>query len=230
VLRGMRAKVRMNPGRPLVDVLKSLIERTYDIPPLIEDLAPFIVGDEGYRRFYARPGLGSPETGARILVRATDGALRAAFYCPDSLVRHLEMFNPLKGLGDVNIEAFAVLVEEVDHLVTLASRASEGRPVTLLELEHHANITKYLAVVHFLGKQTGSRRVAEPLRQWARFHLFERYGRAHGAEGARYHEAARLAWRYLRILESLTPVERVAEIRTFHRRTLSEILHLVGKN
>jgi len=226
----MRAKVSMNPGRPLVDVLKSLIERTYDIPPLIEDLAPFIVGDEGYRRFYDRPGLESPEKGARILVRATDGALRAAFYCPDSLVRHLEMFNPLKGLGDVNIEAFAVLVEEVDHLVTLASRASEGRPVTLLELEHHANITKYLAVVHFLGKQTGSRRVAEPLRQWARFHLFERYSRTHGAEGARYHEAARLAWRYLRILESLTPVERRAEIRAFHRRTLSEILHLVERN
>ena len=220
----------MNPTRSLVDVLKSLIERTYGIPAVIGDLAPFIVGDQGYRMFYAEPGQESEEAGARILVRDMGKPLRAALYCPDSLVRHLETFNPLKGLGDVNIEAFAVLVEEVDHFLTLASRASESRPTSLLELEHHANITKYLAVMHFLGKQTGRRRVAEPLRRWARHHLFERYSGKLGVNEARYREAARLACRYLTILEALAPEARRPEILAFHRRTVPEILRLVQNN
>lgn len=220
----------MNPPRSLVDVLKSMIERTYGLPAVIGELAPFIVGDQGYRMFYAEPGLEPDEAGARILVRDMGKPLRAALYCPDALVRHLETFNPLKGLGDVNIEAFAVLVEEIDHILTLASRASERRPISLLELEHHANITKYLAVMHFLGKQTGRRRVAEPLRQWARHHLFERYSGKQGADEARYREAARLACRYLRILEALAPEDRRAEILTFHRRTIPEILRLVQNN
>jgi hypothetical protein len=220
----------MSHPRPLVEVLKSLIERSYGISPCIGDLSPFIVGDEGYRRFYVEPGQQPRGEGARILVRQSGGPLRVAFYCPDSLVRHLERFNPLRGLGDVNIVAFAVLVEEIDHLVTLASRASERRPVTLLELEHHANVTKYMMVLHFLGRQSGRRRVTEALRHWARFHLFERLSRKHGVDEARYREAARLAWQYLRVLETLAPEARRAEIRAYHRRPFSEILHLVQAN
>jgi hypothetical protein len=213
--------------QPLVEVLKSLIERTYGIPSLIGDLAPFIVGDEGYRRLYGGGGMDEHGAGARVLVRESSGPLRAAFYCPDSLVRHLERFNPLHGLGDVNVQEFGVLVEEIDHLVTLASRASESRTVTLLELEYHANVTKYLAVMHFLGRQSGRRRVAEPLRQWARHHLFEKLSREKGSAESRYREAARLAWQYLKIFETLTPRVRRFELRAFHRRPFSDILHLV---
>jgi hypothetical protein len=221
---------RRDAVQPLVEVLKSLIERTYRIPSLIGDLAPFIVGDEGFRRLYGKGRPDGQGTGARVLVRESSGPLRAAFYCPDSLVRHLERFNPLHGLGDANVTEFAVLVEEIDHLVTLASRAAEGRAVTLLELEHHANVTKYLAVMHFLGRQTGRRRVAEPLRQWARHHLFERLSSAEGATETRYREAARLAWQYLRVLETLAPGRRSVEIRAFHRRPFSDILRLTLTN
>jgi hypothetical protein len=216
--------------KPLVEVLKSLIERTYDIPPLVGDLAPFIVGDAGFRRLYAGDAVETRWVGARVLVRESSDTLRAVLYCPDSLVRHLERFNPLHGIGDVNVREFGVLVEEVDHLVMLASRAAEGRQVTLLELEHHANVTKYLAVMHFLGRQTGRRRVAEPLRHWARHHLFERLSREEGATERRYREAARLAWQYLRLFERLAPEQRPSEIRAFHRRPFEEILHLVSKN
>jgi len=220
----------MNASTPLVEILKSLIERTYEIQPLLGDLAPFIVGDEGFRRLYAGEPAGEQGAGARILLRSDDRQLRASLYCPDSLVRHLERHNPLLGLGDVNILEFGVLVEEIDHLVTIASRASEGRPVSLLELEHHANVTKYLTVVHFLGRQTGRSRVAAPLRQWARHHLFERLSGREGEAEARYREAARLAWRYLRAFEELPPVERRAEIRAFHRRPFSDILHRAMMN
>lgn len=216
----------MHPNISLVEILKGIIERTYGIPPLIQDISHFIVGNQGLRVLYGESPSGTKEHGARILLREKDDSLRVALYYPDALVRHLETFNPLKGVGDENIAAFAVLVEEVDHLVTLASRAAEGRTVTLLELEHHACVTKYLMVLHFLGKQTGRRRLGEALKQWVRFHLFERYSEEAGEEAGRYREAARLAWQYLRRLEAIPLENRRREIRAYHRRPFRDMLCL----
>lgn len=215
---------------PLVELLKCLIERTYGIPPIIPELAPFIVGDEGLRRLYPGAKRESSETVASLLVRDSVRPVRAVLYYPDSMVSHLERYNPLHGLGDVNILEFGVLVEEIDHLITLASRVSEHRPVTLLELEHHANVTKYLTVLFFLAKQTGRRQVADSLRHWARHHLFERLSREEGLEARRYREAARLAWQYLKVFETLRPEDRRAEIRAFHRRSFRDILRRVTSN
>ncbi len=212
---------------PLLLTLKSIIERTYGMPRVIGDIAPFIVGDAGYLARYA--GAEGPDAaGARLLVRDAAGTLRVALYYPDALVRHLEQFNPLAGVGDVNIEAFAILVEELDHLLTLASRAAEGRPVRLLELEHHANVTKYLVVLHFLGKQAGRRRVPEALRIWARHHLFERYVLGGGEGESRYRHAAALARKYVRCLESMPAEARPAELRAYQRRPFSETFRLLA--
>lgn len=218
----------MNP--PLLVSLQSIIERSYGMSRVIEDLASFIIGDAGYRSRYAVPEGGEPRApgGARLLVRETGPGLRVALYYPDALVRHLERFNPLAGVGDVNIEAFAVLVEELDHLLTLASRAVERRPVSLLELEHHANVTKYLVVLHFLGKQTGRRSVPEALRIWARHHLFERYEEGRGEAAERYREAAALGRKYVAYLESLPIGGRLAELRAYQRRPISETFRLLA--
>jgi hypothetical protein len=214
---------------PLIESLKSIIERSYGMSVVIEDIAPFIVGDAGYRALYG--GTTEPVSwegrGARILVREAGPMLRVALYYPDGLVRHLERFNPLQGIGDVNITAFAVLVEELDHLLTLAHRAAERRPVSLLELEHHANVTKYLVVVHFLGRQADRRRLPEPLKIWARHHLFERFSREEGEREARYRDAARLATKYVSYLESLPIERRRAELRAFHRRPFADTLMLL---
>src|SRR5207245_8805560 len=113
-------------------------------PRVSECVGPFLIGDEGYRaRYRGRDGsLPATEVGARLLVRESGAPLRVALYYPDALVSHLERHSPLRGVGEVNIEAFAVLVEELDHLLTLACRAAEGRPISLLELEHHAKDRK----------------------------------------------------------------------------------------
>jgi hypothetical protein len=210
----------------LLETLQAIIQRSYGMPPVIDDIGSFVVGDAGLRALY--PAAGDPESGgagARVLVRDAGATLRAALYYPDALVRHLERFNPLAGIGDVNIEAFAVFVEELDHLLVLASRAAEGRSVSLLELEHHAGVTKYLVVLHFLGKHARRRRIPESLRRWARHHLFERY--AAGGEGGRYREAAHLARKYVDHLEGLPVGARHEELRTFQRRPFSETLRIV---
>lgn len=214
--------------KSLVETIKSIIEMSYGIRPVIEDIGLFIVGDAGYRLFYgaeaARPG-----AGARTLVRQSGSGVRAALYYPDSLVSHLERFNPLLGLGDVNIDAFAVLVEELDHLITVADRAVQGRPISLLELEHHAGVTKYLTVLHFLGKQTGRRRIAEGLRAWARHNLFERYSQEMGEGEDRYRAAARLARRHVAYLETLSVEGRRAELRAFQRRPFADTRRILAR-
>jgi len=220
----------MCPTVSLVEVLKGIIERTYGIPSLIPDIGPFIVGDEGLRSIYGGIACSTADEGARVLVRDQGQSVRAVLYYPNALVRHLEQFNPLDGVGDVNIVAFAVLVEEIDHLLTLASRAAEGRAVTLLELEHHACVTKYLTVLHFLGRQTGRKQLGKALKLWARFHLFERYSQREGQDAGRYREAARLAWRYLKYFETLPLERRRIEIRAYHRRPFAEILYQVSLN
>src|SRR5262245_20251001 len=95
----------LKPTRPLVEVLKGLIERSYGMPRVIGDLTPFSVGGSGFRALYGgRSGTHSEGgDGARVLVRDSGRGLRVSLYYPDALVSHLEIHNPLAGVGDINI-------------------------------------------------------------------------------------------------------------------------------
>ena len=211
---------------PLIVVLKSIIERSYGMRPVIHDIGPFLIGDEGYGVLYGH-GQHERSAGARVMVRQKDDSVRLAVYYPDALVRHLELFNPLTGLGNVNIDEFSVLVEELDHLLTLAGRVAEGRPVSLLELEHHANVTKYLVVLHVLGRQTGRTRLPESQRLWARHHLFGKYSEERSESAERYREAAGLADRHARLLDGMTVPQRRSELRAFQRRSFFDTCRML---
>jgi hypothetical protein len=212
----------------LIQSIQGIIERTYRIPPVIADIAPYIIGDLGWRALYAARQGPSRER-ASTLVRDLAGTLRAAVYYPDALIRHLERHDPAAGLGDVNIEAFSVLVEEVDHLLLLAHRASQRRPVSRIELEHHAFVTRYLVVVHFLGKQMRRRRIPEALRIWARHHLFGRHEEGEGEEGERYRSAARAARRYVDWIDRLPATGRRAELIAFQRRPFADTERILAR-
>ncbi|HET6277450.1 MAG TPA: hypothetical protein VFG08_01555 [Candidatus Polarisedimenticolia bacterium] len=216
---------------PLVQTLKSIIERSYGLPEVIGDVAPFIVGDRGYSTLYGSGPASGTEAGAgaRVMVRRDGEQLRAALYYPDALVRHLERFNPLLGIGDENIDAFATLVEELDHLVLLAGRAAAGRPASLLELEYHAGVTKYLMVLHFLSRQTRRWKLSEPYRRWARHHLFEKYAGGRDDDAVRYRDAALLARRYVLYLEGLSVPQRVAELRELEQRSFADTRSLIAR-
>lgn len=246
------------PAAPLLEHLQGLIERTYGLPRLVVEPGRFVVGDRGYRRFYGGyDGAVAPlrpvaphraeephraegphradargEIRARLMVRAAGAAgaaTQAALYYPDDLVRHLEIHDPRRGLHDGNIDAFATFAEELDHLITLASRNAAGRATTLIELEHHAAVTKYLLVIHFMGRLTRRRRVAEMHRMWARHHLFEKYAAGGGEEGERYRTAARLAGRYVAHLDAMPVAERRAELIAFHQRPFAEQVRQVER-
>ena len=202
--------------RSLFQGVQGLLERTYGMRTGL-DAARFVIGDLGYRKFYLEVRSGGPEVGARTLVRETDEGVRAAIYYPDGMIARLEAHPPHQGLGDANVDAFAALVEELDHLLCIAEAADLGRPVSLLELELHANVSKALVLARYLAGA-----VARPLdaarRTWLRYHLFHKgeWAGETAWERERYREAARLALRFLDALERCPPPARLLMLRQFH--------------
>jgi hypothetical protein len=93
----------------------------------------------------------------------------------------------------------ACAAEGVSHFVYLATRAAEGRPVSLLELEVQAEVDKFALLVLHLWRR-GLRRMSPALRR----RLFERvryHAFLEAPERRRYEEANRLGGGYARWLE-----------------------------
>jgi hypothetical protein len=211
-------------GRSLLESLAGLIERTYAFRAGLGDLGRFIVGDAGYRRLAAtrevRRVVERTGAGARLLVRPEGEGWAATIYYPDSLISCLERHDPRRSLGEANLDAFAVFTEELDHLLTLADRARPGRPpLTLLEMEWHAEVTKYLTCAHFLARIRRRSRLGPAERQWLRYRLFEsaEFVEPDPEVNRRYRESRKLAVRMLERLRPLPPAERLRRLRRFHR-------------
>lgn len=196
------------------------------------DSGRFVIGDRGLRELYvgAREVQGvwsTPAGGARTLVRETPDGVRVAVYFPDALIRQLEELPPQRGLDDRNVDAFATLVEELDHLLCIGERVRQQRPVSLFELELHANISKHLVLSRFLA---GSRAALGPRRRvWLRWHLFHK--RRHVDDDprvrARYEDAARFAVKLLDALPALAISERLGALRRFHRASIGEKVRMI---
>lgn len=210
-----------SPRLSLIEIVQGLLERTYRMRPGVDDPARFIIGDVGYRRLYGAGGYGwrassvGPD-GARTLVRESREGLRVCIYLPDTLIRRLERRPPQHGLCDDNVDPFATLVEELDHLLVIAERSVQDREVSLFELELHANVSKHLVLSRFLA----GRRVwlSERRRRWLRHHLFEKFEftDADAEVRSRYREAARWAVRFLDRLRECRREIRIETLRGFH--------------
>jgi hypothetical protein len=198
----------------------------------LNDVGRFVIGDRGYRELYRETGetsqVGSTVgDGAKTLLRQTADGVRACVYYPDTLIRRLERSPPQCGLSDSNVEPFATLVEELDHLLVIAERARQGRRLSLFELELHANITKHLVLTRFLAGNRG--RVDAPRRFWLRRHLFgeARFQEDDAAVNSRYRDAVRWAVRFLESLRHRDPHNRVRVLRRFHVANASGKLELI---
>jgi hypothetical protein len=212
----------------LISRLQRLIECSYDWRTGIADLTPFLIGDRGYRALYEGreileevPG---PDVGPRTLVTCREGAVRLGIYYPDSLVRRLEAAPPLRGINEHNLVPFVHLVEELDHFLMLAWCIPRCRVVRLVELEFHANVTKYLVLAHFLGRLREQNRLLQSERDWLVHCLFEDAG-ADLPEPfrRRYRTAAQMGVLFIRELDALPPWRRVCMLRRFGRRSWGEL-------
>jgi hypothetical protein len=219
-------------GESLLERVKALLERTYGMERVVDDVGRFIVGDVGYRRLY-EPGGGFARVGAlgqqdaKTLIREADGHVRLCIYYPDALIRCLEHYPPDRGVRDDNVDAFATLVEELDHLLCIAERAIQTRPLSLFELELHANVSKYLVLARFLAGRRP--RIEARRRAWLRYHLFDKGVYCDDDPGvrSRYRDATRWAGRFLERLGQLGPADRVDMLRSFHRADAPGKLRLI---
>ncbi len=216
----------------LIEQVQRLLERTYDLESGRVDVGAFLIGDDGYRRLYGdgRPArnVGSEQgDGSRVLVRETERGLRACIYFPDRMIEALERHPPQRGLGDRNVDPFATLVEELDHLLCLADRAARKLPVSMLELEVQANVSKYLVLARFLAGRRG--RLSPRSRTWLRYHLFEkaRFVERDPAVRRRYRDARRFAVRFIDGASALDPRRFLALLRRFHQETIDGKLRLI---
>lgn len=219
----------------LLESIQQLLERTYRMQSGIENPGHFVIGDRGFAVLYAEretteevaPAGSTDGSGARMLVRESPDCLRACIYYPDRLIEHLERFPPQRGVGEENVDAFAVLVEELDHLLLLAERTRQGRPVSLFELELHANVSKHLVLTRFLAGRSG--RVAEDQRHWLRHHLFEKgnFSDANRNVRQRYRDARQWAVRLIDGLPGLPVERRIDALRRFHEAGARDKLELI---
>lgn len=215
----------------LLEAICGLLRRTYALEAPLLPIGRYVIGDAGFRRLYAEDCItaGSEGEGGRLLLRETGSGMRACIYFPDAMISHLEANPPQRGLDDANVDAFAVLVEETDHLLVAAERVHAGQPVSLLELEIQANVSKDLVLSRFLA---GSRpRLDAGGRIWLRHHLFHKREFTDDAAGAkaRYDDASRFALRFLSQLEGEPAVSRLALLRRFHRAPLAAKLAMTER-
>lgn len=212
----------------LLERLQGVIERTYDLQTGVRQIGRFVIGDVGYRALYGglhpeeklaqSVGAASPP-GARTLIRHRDGGLAVSIYYPDTIIECLERNDPTRFLDDGNVDAFAVLVEELDHFLVIAERYRSRGVLSLLDLELHANVTKSLMLKLFVSRMRGTHRLSGEDSAWIRFHLFEKveFCDPDPEIRQRYRTASRLAARYLDWLEKLAPLRRLCDLRRFHR-------------
>jgi hypothetical protein len=190
-----------------------------------------VIGDAGLRAIYPKNGYdeagAADGTGAKLLVREAGEDVRACIYYPDEMIRCLEQSPPQRGLNDDNVEAFAVLVEELDHFLVAAERAYAGRGVSLLELEIQANVSKDLVLSRFLTAR--GTRIDRSRRVWLRGHLFHgrRYSDADPAIRNRYDEATHYALRFLQVLERTPRAQRLPALRRFHRASMAGKMEMI---
>jgi hypothetical protein len=216
----------------LLESVRGLLERTYLLRSGLRHLDRFIVGDLGYSLLYdAADGVGlagsNAAEGAMTLVRETAEGLRASIYFPDVQIRLLERYPPQAGLRDENLEAFGVLVEELDHLLVIAERSRQHRAVTLFELELHANVSRHLVLTRFLAGR--KERLSSAGRLWLRNRLFDgiKFCDDDPAVRERYRSAMRWAVQFIDALSALGRQHRIGLLREFHAAPAAEKIRLI---
>jgi hypothetical protein len=202
--------------------LQSELEAIYGVEA--PGVHAFLVGIEA-----ARAAGASPRAPEELLVREEQDGLALGLYLDDDVMACAARAEPhhrrprLVARGA--IVRVAQAAEGVSHFVYLSTRAAEGRPVSLLELEVQAEVDKFALLLLHLWRR-GLRRMSRALRG----RLFGRV-RYHAHLGAdelvRYQEANRLGGGYARWLEGRYVADAdieglLRELRETYRRSGGE--------
>jgi hypothetical protein len=122
-----------------------------------------------------------------------------SLYLDGSLLKRLELADPLGALTEGNLADYCTALEGVSHFVYTAWRLHGDAPVSLLELETQAEVDKYAATVFLVAQQQGGNYPAQ-----VHPRLFDRVSfdaRLEQEQYDRYRTAHRCAANFCRRLE-----------------------------
>jgi hypothetical protein len=202
----------------LVRDLQRLLENLYGIE-LDADVRDYLVTDAGTLGRWEQPG--ARDTEEKLLIEERDGEVGLALYLDEALLARLDALDPRESLCGRNLADFCLALEGVSHFNYVAWNAALDKTVTLLELEMQAEVDKYLGARVLLARQQGGDIEADGLIGL----LFDEPGfdaALAPAELDRYRDAASLAGRYCRSLQSRFPggspgQAMLRELRAFFR-------------
>ncbi len=211
----------------LIEELQRKIEKTYALDTGITNIEEFVIGNKGYKEFYAEEEIktvvNNSHSRAQVFIRDIGNRLKASIYYPDELIKVLENNDPRIGLHDDNIDVCASFVEELDHFLFIAQNFKLNRPFSLLELELQANVTKYLVLKYFIALQNKSVRLSKGDKEYIRHHLFykRKYNIDDPSERKRYEDAKIFGMIYTKYMDLLSHEDRLRDLRQFSRMTCS---------
>ncbi len=212
----------------LLQQCQRLLENTYDARTGV-NFEDFVVGADRCRHLSARVAGGQAEygDGGRFFYYLSGGDLRMAIFYTDELIQCLEAHDPRRGLGEVNVLEFVVFLEELSHALHTSLTFRENRrrlmrPSFLAELEVQAKIDVFLALVFFLQRLEGSKRLSPTARRWIEANLFDRWATAYTSPdlARRYALAVSLGRQAIAFLDSLPGHARLAAVRRLRSLSL----------
>ncbi|KKM95256.1 hypothetical protein LCGC14_1190050 [marine sediment metagenome] len=225
--------MKMGTKCPLIEELQRKIEKTYALDTGITNIEEFVIGNKGYKKFYAKEKIktvvNNSYSRSQVFIRDVGNTLKISIYYPDELIKVLEDNDPRIGLHDDNIDACASFVEELDHFLFIAQNFKLNRPFSLLELELQANVTKYLVLKYFIALQSKSIRLSKSDKEYIRHHLFykRKYDTDDPSERKRYEDAKIFGIIYTKYIDFLSHEDRLRDLRKFSRMTCSsKIRHI----
>jgi len=199
----------------MLGALQSWLTEFYALE-LGYDIEDFLITDQRLASALDRDGRTNDE---KLLISEEDGEAEVCLYLERELLDRLAENDPTARLDQHNLADFWTAFEGVSHFTYYAFKATQDRPVTLLEMELQAEVDKFVATAMLLRKQ--GERPPVGLHHW----LFElpRFAEALSPEEQeRYERANRYAGKYcMRLWPALASDyggERLRdELRRFYR-------------
>lgn len=205
-------------------MLEQLQQRLRDIYGVdgAYDVRDFLITDPALaERLGAKTLLAGTEES--LLMAERDDEIAVSLFLSASLLARLEKFDPLARLETNALSDLWTVVEGLSHFTCLVWKATEGRAVTLFELELQAEIDKFVSTAQLASEQ-GETDLSRNLHRW----LFDdvRFRDDLDAEQRdRYRNANDFAARFCRGMTDAVASRdgaAIAELRRFYRLPMTE--------
>ncbi len=186
------------------------------------DVRDYLITDPTLAKYLGREAM-LTNTEETLLVAQDDDGLALSLFLDEDLLDRLEAARPLEGLRADLLDDLWKVLEGISHFNYVVWKATQERPVTLLELELQGEIDKFVATM-LLALGQSDTELLNGMHGWlfdnVRFH-----DELDGEELARYRSANDYAARFChRLRRQLLADDReaLAELRQFYRLQLAD--------